>query len=275
MGRVKLTTSSLDSKGIETRDVFVPFSKKNINPHIKIEPPLPGVIVYRFEESYLYPNCSLVNDALVDYVKENQRRGKDMSNISASDRPWNDPGPRRNASTSEQEENMKKPDLHAIVLDFSQVYVSSPSGAITKMNHSVYRSHIDTTAVQSLIDTRTEVERWADHPVEFHFATILSPWIRRALIAGGFGLGVSSRVPDLVPVVPYGEDTPNFISTQDANSSCDLESGSVKKSHHESQLYPGSEPIISEDTPFFHIDLVSAVRAAEDGIEIGRSISSD
>jgi sodium-independent sulfate anion transporter 11 len=28
------------------------------------------------------------------------------------------------------------------------------------------RSHIDTTAVQALIDTRTEVEKWADHPVE-------------------------------------------------------------------------------------------------------------
>lgn len=28
------------------------------------------------------------------------------------------------------------------------------------------RSHIDTTAVQALIDTRTEVEKWADHPIE-------------------------------------------------------------------------------------------------------------
>ena len=28
------------------------------------------------------------------------------------------------------------------------------------------RSHIDTTGVQALIDTRTEVERWADRPIE-------------------------------------------------------------------------------------------------------------
>jgi hypothetical protein len=32
------------------------------------------------------------------------------------------------------------------------------------------RSHIDTTAVQTLIDTRTEVEKWADHPVEVRSA---------------------------------------------------------------------------------------------------------
>lgn len=138
MGRVKLTSNSLDSKDIETREVFVPYSKKNVNPHLQIEPPLPGVLVYRFEESYLYPNCSLANDALVDYVKENLRRGKDMSNVSASDRPWNDPGPRRNAGTTEQEENLKKADLHAIVLDFSQVYVLILSVPLTKMIYFAY-----------------------------------------------------------------------------------------------------------------------------------------
>jgi len=42
---------------------------------------------------------------------------------------------------------------------------------LTKLgNHS---SHIDTTAVQALIDTRNEVEKWADHPVEVHVVTIL------------------------------------------------------------------------------------------------------
>lgn len=29
-----------------------------------------------------------------------------------------------------------------------------------------YSSHIDTTATQALIDTRTEIERWTDYPVE-------------------------------------------------------------------------------------------------------------
>lgn len=29
-----------------------------------------------------------------------------------------------------------------------------------------FRSHIDTTGVQALVDTRNEVERWADRSVE-------------------------------------------------------------------------------------------------------------
>ncbi|KAG6821156.1 hypothetical protein H0H93_005376 [Arthromyces matolae] len=243
MGKVTITSNSVDAKGSQTREVFVPYSKKNLNSHLRIEPPIPGVIVYRFEESYLYPNSSLINDALVDHVKENLRRGKDMSNVSASDRPWNDPGPSRSSGASEQELNLKKPDLHAIVLDFSQV------------------SHIDTTAVQSLIDTRAVVEKWADHPVEFHFATVLSPWIRRALIAGGFGIGISSsgEAPDVAPVVAYNASAASFVGVQDDHN---IESGDIKKTNDlesQSEL----EPIISEDTPFFHIDLVSAVRAAE------------
>ncbi|KAG6920007.1 hypothetical protein DXG01_013356 [Tephrocybe rancida] len=252
LGRVTLKQGSSDSKHSESRDVFVPYNKKSLNSNIKVVPPSPGVLVYRFEESYLYPNCSLVNDALVDYVRGNMQRGKDMSNIKASDRPWNDPGPGRNSGTSEQEENMKKPILHAIVLDFSQV------------------SHIDTTAVQALIDTRTAVEKWADHPVEFHFATILSPWIRRALTAGGFGLGISSsRIPaDLAAVVPYRDGT--SLNTRDIDLEHDLETGDTKKANNGSESShsdPDCEPIIAEDTPFFHIDLLSAVRAAESGVE--------
>ncbi|KAG6831481.1 hypothetical protein H0H87_005048 [Tephrocybe sp. NHM501043] len=251
LGKVTLTKGSSDSKASESRDVFVPYNKKNVNPHIKVIPPSPGVIVYRFEESYLYPNCSLVNDAIVDYVKENMQRGKDMSNVRPSDRPWNDPGPGRNSGTSEQEENLKKPVLHAVVLDFSQV------------------SHIDTTAVQALIDARTEIEKWADHAVEFHFATILSPWIRRALTAAGFGLGISSSTTpsDLAAVVPYRGGRTS-ISSEDSSEQ-DLERGDIKKAGSGSQpghSGPEFEPLIAEDTPFFHIDLVSAVRAAESGI---------
>ena len=120
LGKVTIHEETSDRK--EVREVFLPLTKGGIvNQDIKIVPPSPGVIVYRFEESYLYPNCSLVNSALVDYVKENMRRGKDMSNIKLSDRPWNDPGPSRAGSVQDQVENEKKPILHAIVLDFSTV----------------------------------------------------------------------------------------------------------------------------------------------------------
>ncbi|KAF7359536.1 Sulfate permease [Mycena sanguinolenta] len=229
LGKVTVRGSQAANK--ESRDVFVPLTKNGItNPHIKIDPPSPGVIVYRHEESAIFPNASLLNAELVGYVKKHMRRGKDMSNIPASERAWNDPGP---GAGGDQVANDKLPDLHAIVIDLSTV------------------SHIDVTAVQALIDTRNEVERWADHPVEFHFATLLSPWIRRALIAGGFGTGVpSSRVPlEIAKVVPYRE----------------LQDNSMFSSRPTPSSLEGYAPVIETDTPFFHLDLAAAVRAAESG----------
>ena len=120
LGKVTLQGDSPTRK--ESREVFVPLTKNGItNPQLKIIPPSPGVIVYRFEESYLYPNSSMINSAQVDHIKENMRRGKDMSTVNLRDRPWNDPGPSRNGTDAERVENDKRPVLHAIVLDFSSV----------------------------------------------------------------------------------------------------------------------------------------------------------
>lgn len=112
-----------DADTTQERQVFLPLNPGGItNPDVKVVPPSPGVLVYRLEESYLYPNCSLVNTTLVNYVKTNMKRGKDMTNVSLSDRAWNDPGPRRGAP-DEAAQNDKKPVLRAIVLDFSNVLV--------------------------------------------------------------------------------------------------------------------------------------------------------
>jgi solute carrier family 26 (sodium-independent sulfate anion transporter), member 11 len=105
--------------------------------------------------------------------------------------------------------------------------------------------------------------------LQFHFATILSPWIRRALLAGGFGLGIpASHIPrDLAAVVPY-RDGRNDISTSglELHPSEDIEVVDVKKSPASQNDSDKYQPIVPENTPFFHIDLQSAVRAAESGI---------
>ncbi|KAH9948143.1 hypothetical protein B0H21DRAFT_848666 [Amylocystis lapponica] len=51
----------------------------------------------------------------------------------------------------------------------------------------------------------TEVERWPDGPIEFHFAMIMSLWVHRALIAGGFGTGAptASELTEIAAVMPY------------------------------------------------------------------------
>jgi sodium-independent sulfate anion transporter 11 len=119
----KVTVRGDPSDSTESRDVFVPFTKDGMtNPHIKIDPPPPGVIVYRFEESAIFPNAFHLNSQLVSHVKKHMRRGKDISNVPARQRPWNDPGPSRRGAEADQVTNDKLPDLHAIVIDLSAMW---------------------------------------------------------------------------------------------------------------------------------------------------------
>jgi solute carrier family 26 (sodium-independent sulfate anion transporter), member 11 len=115
LGKVTISTDKEQS-----REIYVPLHPGGgvMNPYLRVEPPVPGIIIYRFEESFLFPNSSLANSALVDYMKANTRRGKDMTNVKASDRQWNDPGPRPGAQVVD---DSHKPLLRAIVLDFSGV----------------------------------------------------------------------------------------------------------------------------------------------------------
>jgi solute carrier family 26 (sodium-independent sulfate anion transporter), member 11 len=127
--------------------------------------------------------------------------------------------------------------------------------------------------VQALIDTRVEVERWTNHPVEFHFATILSPWIRRSLVAGGFGYDVKSlslpptRPHDVASVEsPYGplQTGPSMTAMPD------IEYGETKGIETAGSSYGtrqrGEGSAVQVDTPYFHLDLAEAVAAAEAGL---------
>jgi len=193
------------------------------------------------------------------------------------DRPWNDPGPRKGHEKEEYEREAAKPLLKAIVLDFITV------------------SHIDLTGMQALVDTRKQIERWADRSIEFHFANILSPWIRRALIAGGFGLAIDDYqsheplIHEQTPAMPqFGDDLTSGAEGEHAIVSHyavgDTESGFTKKRTRSSVDKSGASTSddegitgqssglgefvvdmfgVSPETPFFHFDLADAVRAAE------------
>ena len=274
LGRVRIRPENSTSDA-DIRDVYVPLCGDGgiTNPAVKIEAPPSGVIIYRFEESFLYPNASYINSAIMDHVKSHTRRGKDMTNVRLGDRPWNDPGPKKGQAI-EDVESLNKPRCKAIILDFAAV------------------ANLDTTGVQNLIDLRREVEKWADQSVEFHFAAVLAPWTRRALIAGGFGYGSirHSRPNEVAPVLPpvdalspadraqreveaqeargYPASRPaqqrqdrvelaeQEESAQSSPYGSDLEAG--KRSLAESSV-SSEAPILSTDTPFFHLDLASAI----------------
>ena len=80
-------------------------------------------------------------------------------------------------------------------------------------------------------------------------------------MAGGFGIGIpnSGVIPDLASVVPYDEiRLPSQHSKDDLEATKDVEkrqSGTVEL-----------EPVVPLDTPFFHLDLAAAVRAAESAV---------
>lgn len=86
-----------------------------------VELPAPGVFIFRLEESFTFPNSSLINSTVVDYIKEHTRRGKDITLTRLIDRPWNDPGPRRGTAYDPSAADESKPLLHAVILDFSAV----------------------------------------------------------------------------------------------------------------------------------------------------------
>lgn len=130
------------------------------------------------------------------------------------------------------------------------------------------------TSVQALIDTRVEVERWTDHPVEFHFATILSPWIRRSLVAGGFGYdprsqSLTMRPHDVASVEPPYDSLQTGPSLK---AMTDMEYGEAKGTVTGGSSYGTRErgdseaPAVQVDTPYFHLDLTEAVAAAEAGL---------
>ena len=99
---------------------------------------------------------------------------------------------------------------------------------------------------------------------------MLSPWTRRALIAGGFGIGSfdSITVREIAAVVPYREGQRN--ETVEESRRSDLESGVDDKRPSRScktAVYgEDGAALVPLDTPFFHFDLVGAVRAAESGL---------
>jgi sodium-independent sulfate anion transporter 11 len=133
--------------------------------------------------------------------------------------------------------------------------------------------------VQLLVDTKKELEKWADAPVEFHFANILSPWVRRALIGGGFGTGNDDSPIEVAPVVPKNEEfadpgedyryAPESSSGKKSRPNTgDVEQGSsddVYENKHQPSSVAGSSegPLLSTLTPYFHVDLPSAVKSAE------------
>jgi solute carrier family 26 (sodium-independent sulfate anion transporter), member 11 len=272
LGRVRLQVVDSANPDHKARNAYVPLRRKNLNPGIHVEDAPPGVLIYKFEESFTFPNASVINDRIVDYAKEKTRRGRTSQYKKLGDRPWNEGYvPRSMEKILHLNENDHRPILRAVVYDFSGV------------------SNIDSTGIQSLVDTRQQLDKYADRNVEYHFAQIMSPWIKRALVAGGFGTGnPAHRVIEVASVVPIADvedpatrgeeefqrrrrkslavkdvEAGNFDGIEaipiPSKESEELRSNIVRKHSEDSDV----APVVETNYPFFHFDLDDAVRSAE------------
>jgi len=83
-------------------------------------------------------------------------------------------------------------------------------------------------------------------------------------VAAGFGVGTpAADLPhEIAPVVPYRGGRRDKWWVEDSNLGPeDVEAHDATLPH-----LSGAVPIVATETPFFHFDLTSAVRAAEAGV---------
>ncbi|AET39362.1 sulfate permease Ecym_4299 [Eremothecium cymbalariae DBVPG len=213
---------------------------RELNPEIAVHMPPPGVIVYRPTESWHYLNCSRQFDIIVDRVKTLTRPGKLVNHLRKSEQLWCEPGDwvpplflrkffkkyRHKAAKPEVVEQVdNRPVLKILAMDWTQV------------------THVDSTSIQSLIDLRKTINRYADRQVGFHFSGIVSPWIKRALVHAGFGTINEnySNDPLLLKYSTY-HVVQNVLSADEENQ-------------QNSEISASLDVASGTNFPFFHIDM--------------------
>lgn len=224
---------------------------RELNPDVTILPPPPGVIVYRMSDSFTYINCARHYDIIFERIKKETRRGQLIQLRKKSDRPWNDPGEwevppsikklfkfkrgqndveSQDESTSADKLRDDRPLLKVVCLDFSQVV------------------QVDSTAIQTLVDLRKAVHKYADRQVEFHFCGIISSWVKRSLLSMGFGM-VNEVYSD--ESIIAGHSSYHIARTLKAarDDQTTESTESTPLSQHEIYAATGT------NLPFFHIDV--------------------
>ena len=149
------------------------------------------------------------------------------------------------------------PELLAIVLDCSAI------------------NHMDSTGLQTLLDLKLAINRFAGYEVECHFANIGHPAIRNAFVAGGLGsqAGRGPRTGELLPVasvyreglqsVNHEEDHGSNTSQQPASLCSHMSFVIHDDGKSQAKYYPHPNHGLPIDRyPFFHWDLEDAVHAA-------------
>ncbi|CAF1323925.1 unnamed protein product [Adineta ricciae] len=152
----------------EKRNVYISMNHSDgTNPMIDPVEMNDGIFIYRIYEDFLYPNAANYMEKLVEEVFRKTKSGKSFLYKNLGEQPWN-----LQTSRHPQRQHQlldPRPHLHAIILDFTGI------------------SHVDITSLQHLVDIRQQLDNYTNSKVNWHFVGIANPWIKRALLAHGFG----------------------------------------------------------------------------------------
>jgi sodium-independent sulfate anion transporter 11 len=149
----------------------------------EFKPPPPGIAVFRIEESLSYPNSNYVSNIMKEWVHKYTRYNG--GNLANRDQLWCEDSCVQSKGESESiwsSEANVLPLLHAVILDFSAV------------------NNVDATGLQTLVDVRNQLERYAGQRVLFYF-THVHPQYRRVI-----DYFVLKLRPDITPVVATAQN---------------------------------------------------------------------
>lgn len=260
------------------RSVFLPIDHQDgSNPGVELTSPYPGIFIYRFSELLNYPSVSHTMEYLVEYIFSHTRPTILNAYKRQGDRPWNDPGSKKNV-----EENLNLPTLKAVILDFSAV------------------NNVDVTSTQMLIDIRNQLDRYAaPNVVDWHMACINNRWTKRALVSAGFGYPAvradGTRWKSIFSIADIGgSESAAAAAERDANEkelvhtrsrAVDPEIGQSERigpnnASNTSVSDSGSKPkdlprpgsprkvvVHGVNRPLFHLDLTTALQSAVANVE--------
>lgn len=203
--------------------------------------PPSGIIIFRLDRMFTYPNADYVEDLIVNYIKDNTRRMTELP-TNANDLPWNQSN---EVFETRIMENSELPPLKAIIFDFSAVHI------------------IDSTAVQTLISAKKAISRYSGSEVEYHFANILNESIQKSLLIAGFGTAnKKASLVDIGTVTAENNDLENTKSLEPRLSNTEFKSDEV------SEIVVGNSEdttTVGKEKKFFHLSLEEALRAATNG----------
>ena len=252
-----------------SRNIYLPFDRRDaMNPSVIVEPPYPGVFIFRFTEGLSYINQAQHMARLIAQVRASTRPGSvappnsnTSSHSGAHDSPRAEPSNKKHAKGSDRlwsepvssplalHDQSHLPLLRAMVLDCSAV------------------DQIDITAIQGLVDARNTLDKHAcaygSGCVEWHFAGLSNRWARKALAFAGFG----TRKTTSMDMPPGAEPIMHHLrrhETEEENEMARLAGWSpvyyvVGEAGGEKA---GMAVVEGMDRPLFHVDLTEAVDAA-------------